>query len=795
MKSHFISKTLSLIIALALVIASVPTGIMSISAVASSAELNAGIVSDIHYYPDEYCADNAAFEEWSLSGNKQYINKDGILDSALAAFADKAEKEGLKYLLIPGDLSHNGEYEAHKALAIRLEQFEADTGIKVIVINGNHDINNKSAASFANGEYEVPAKDTAPEEFREIYKNLGYDLATSVFTPPEGEKAGMLSYAVEVDGFKILAIDGGKYSSDSTESGKDSHETAGNISDALMEWVLAEIADANKKGETVIGLDHWSFAPHYYSQATILQGFVIDNHLEVAETLADAGMHYVITGHSHSNDVSSIVNDNGEILYDIETASVMEFPNYIRTVDFKNNGDGTVNFNYDTLDCDCVLPVTDNGTTYAQPYRQTFSFGYTYKYSATEYANNFVHPIIKNLFSDIEADGGLVKYISRYFDIEAFLKQYVAAFTPNIMAFVNDLGAQIDKKYIEDPEYTLSLLDNYISQLVEMEISDYPCLTLYDEYGYGDLNKKGTFGDAVMVVLIEMNSGDEDISDPFMTDVIDKFENGDLGKQVFNKLYDVLVDQLVRDEVLSGLYVNVDKFFEGTSYDVAGGYVQLFTDMLVAVLGNNAVGDASNVLTSTVTTSGLAKNPASNGKTTYLQLVNAVLKVLDSTGVLKGGNIDATLGVLMEEYLTESQYEAWGQTFADVIKDFASDTEPAYKADGAGTLSYNGTTSVPLDDLTYRLPQLISNSFGDDSATTRNISWYSKYTLTNTDIEIIPYSDSPVFSGKTSAPTGVTVLRTSEAKDRTFPGVDLGVIGLFDYTEHLNRHIVKISGP
>ena len=70
----------------------------------------------------------------------------------------------------------------------------------MLVINGNHDINNYDAASFTSGKEDRKSElVTSPKQFKEIYQNLGYDLAEkdgSLYTPPKGKEANGLSYAV-----------------------------------------------------------------------------------------------------------------------------------------------------------------------------------------------------------------------------------------------------------------------------------------------------------------------------------------------------------------------------------------------------------------------------------------------------------------------------------------------------------------------------------------------------------------------------------------------------------------------
>ncbi len=769
-KSLF-SKVVSIFAAVALV-----AGILPVTAVAiSEEELKLGVISDVHYYSEDYSDFSDAFGDWAMGGNKQYINQRGILNSALAFYKAQAQEGKVDYLIIPGDLTRNGEYFSHKQFAEIMENFEEESGIQVMVINGNHDINNSKAVSYVDGD--SPVEITSPEDFKEIYKNLGYDVATSVFTPPEGEKAGMLSYSVVIDGFRLLFIDGGRYSADNTESGEDEHETAGNYSEALREWLLEQCLEARQNGETIIGVDHWSLVPHYESQDRILQGFTLDNWLEVGEELTDAGMHFAFTGHSHSNDVSQNITDSGNVLWDIQTCSLVEFPHYIRTAQFTNKANGEVVFDYEYHEVDEVQPVTvrDTEETYAQPYRTSFSFGYTYKGDVANYAKALAGPLLTGFFEDIQAVGGLYNYLNDAIGLEDLLFGYIGPFTSDIMEFVKDLGKQIDERYINDPEYTLTVVNSIIDRLCNFQISEYPFMGLYEEYGVGGPDTKGTFGNAVFTLLINMGHGNEDMSDPFMVDVVDQFENGDLGERIFNLLYDLVVNQLAKDEILSNLYVNADTFFNNTDYPVAGDGVQGFLNILVGVLNSDS-----------------AVN--SDGKISYLELADGVLNVLDKLDVLEGGSVDGTLAHLMEEYITESQYEAWGHTFAYIISDFCSDSDPWFQADLDGQIVYDGKKDVPVNTENYRQPSLISVTLGNDSQTQMNISWYGKYSLNDGDIEIIEKDSGEEFLGYGRAPAGVRTLIITTETTRTFPGIDLGIIGIFPYEVKLQRTTVQISG-
>lgn len=69
----------------------------------------------------------------------------GVIDAQLEAI----KKQKPDVLLVSGDLTKDGELESHEQLAERLEKFKKEVpGVKVYVINGNHDINNENAKNY-----------------------------------------------------------------------------------------------------------------------------------------------------------------------------------------------------------------------------------------------------------------------------------------------------------------------------------------------------------------------------------------------------------------------------------------------------------------------------------------------------------------------------------------------------------------------------------------------------------------------------------------------------------------------
>jgi 3',5'-cyclic AMP phosphodiesterase CpdA len=73
-------------------------------------------------------------------------------------------------LILPGDLTFNGARESHAALIEKLQRI-SDAGVRVLVLPGNHDLNNPMAARFHGDSFDRVESVTA-EEFAEMCRGL-----------------------------------------------------------------------------------------------------------------------------------------------------------------------------------------------------------------------------------------------------------------------------------------------------------------------------------------------------------------------------------------------------------------------------------------------------------------------------------------------------------------------------------------------------------------------------------------------------------------------------------------------
>jgi 3',5'-cyclic AMP phosphodiesterase CpdA len=143
----------------------------------NSGQLKIAIVSDIHYMSSSLLKNNAA----SGVAFQAYLDQ----DPKLIEFSDPIFRQCMKQviaekpdmLLIPGDLTKDGEKVSHQDLLKLLNQFDL-AHIKVFVVPGNHDVNNPESAQY-DGDNATPAPSISAADFAGYYARYGYDHAIS----------------------------------------------------------------------------------------------------------------------------------------------------------------------------------------------------------------------------------------------------------------------------------------------------------------------------------------------------------------------------------------------------------------------------------------------------------------------------------------------------------------------------------------------------------------------------------------------------------------------------------------
>jgi predicted MPP superfamily phosphohydrolase len=287
----------------------------------NSKTVKIAVLSDLHYMdPSLLKKDGSAFQRYLLQDPKLLAQSGAILQQILHKLV--IEKPDL--VLISGDLTKDGELVSHKSLLKQL-QILGLNHIKVLVVPGNHDINNPDAKLF-NGDNATSVATITPENFKSLYADYGYK--TAIARDPNS-----LSYVSEpVKDLRILALDANEYYNNSPVY----CVVAGNIKDATMEWAKKQLADAKVKGKTVIGMMHHGIVEHFTGESVIFPDYLVDNWGARADEFMKAGLKVMFTGHFHANDATQR-NLGNLSLVDIETGSPVIYASPYRIINLVNN--------------------------------------------------------------------------------------------------------------------------------------------------------------------------------------------------------------------------------------------------------------------------------------------------------------------------------------------------------------------------------------------------------------------------------------------------------------------------
>ena len=256
------------------------------------------VVSDIHAMApellnDQYKAEDATKDPKLLLYSTEILDK--LVGDALTAKPDM--------MLITGDLTELGDQKSHELVANTLGKLVSE-GIKVVVIPGNHDVDNADGS-------------TSPQLFAELYKDLGFNMAYA-------KDQASLSYACEpFDGLVLLCLD----------------TSTGSIGDTTMKWLLDETDKAHEQGKQVVVMQHHNVMEHYDGKSSLQKENVLVNYGNVADKMTKNGIHLVFSGHAHMPDIAQYrekLEAGVDSLVEVETGSLLTYPNGWRII--KVNG-------------------------------------------------------------------------------------------------------------------------------------------------------------------------------------------------------------------------------------------------------------------------------------------------------------------------------------------------------------------------------------------------------------------------------------------------------------------------
>lgn len=275
------------------------------------------VISDIHVMASQLLRqDGNAFEAYVQRDRKMLKESSLILDTLVTDMLN----QDLQLVIIPGDLTKDGERVSHELVAGKLQRL-VDAGIQVLVVPGNHDINNPDANVF-DGDQQIPTETITRNEFAQIYARMGYDGKSR--RDPDS-----LSYSRDInDKLTIIAIDACMDRLNTFVSrgdAKDHCKASGRLEPSTQQWLVDEAARATASGRRVIAMMHHHLVPHFHLENKLASPYMVDDSGQLCRRLIEAGVHVIFTGHLHVSDISQTVTRYGKMV-EIATAAAVGYP-------------------------------------------------------------------------------------------------------------------------------------------------------------------------------------------------------------------------------------------------------------------------------------------------------------------------------------------------------------------------------------------------------------------------------------------------------------------------------------
>jgi len=279
------------------------------------------VVSDLHYYDKALGISGSAFQKYLDDDRKLLVLSEELLMTAV----EKISQENVRFVLIPGDMTKDGEKINHEGVIKALKKLES-SGLKVYVVPGNHDINNGAAVQYA-GDEKKPVPGINDKDFRTLYHEFSFEDAIA-------QDKDSLSYTLEPEkGLWLLGLDSCKWK----ENKPLSHpHIGGSFSASTLSWIESQLILAKKEKKAVMVFMHHGIMEHYPANKKFYGQYIIDDSETVSELLAAYGVRMVFTGHFHAQDVTKKeFKDSGDFIFDIETGSLVTAPCPYRVVEIK----------------------------------------------------------------------------------------------------------------------------------------------------------------------------------------------------------------------------------------------------------------------------------------------------------------------------------------------------------------------------------------------------------------------------------------------------------------------------
>lgn len=356
------------------------------------------VMTDTHYYSKR---------NW-IAGN--YNDLPPANDQLLRKYSEEIIKHTFEELiqdnetdiiLISGDLTNNGEIKSHEEMRELLRKLKAG-GKKIFVTTATHDYYNDYMPAFVPDENgnDVPVPQFTRDMLFDYYSEFGISNALSV------HKESMSYVSQLTDGYRLLALN------------DDYGDPHCGYSDDCFNWIKEQVKKAQDDRQVIIAMTHHPLiTPSVFYEIIGGTNLLHQRELRI-EQFADMGIPFIMTGHSHIHNISSVTTKSGKVFYDISTAALVGFPPVYRKILFSPD---EKKIDVKSVFVDNVKGIDTNGLT------------------LTEYIKNLflgsIEDAVENAVNDYDkfADFAISMSVSRDISYKyKFIIQKVAKFLNNL---------------------------------------------------------------------------------------------------------------------------------------------------------------------------------------------------------------------------------------------------------------------------------------------------------------------------------------------------------------------------
>lgn len=273
-------------------------------------------ITDIHHYSRKVGTEGKAYEKAESKSQKVIKDTDLVLNEAWNILC---EDKSTDIVVVAGDTTRDGEIDSHKEVIDMLHDLQK-RGKRVYVITATHDFRDGGVADGYVGDEVV--KVPAVENRQDLW-DMYYDFGPSEAIATHRES---MSYVVQLaPGYRLFALN------DDTNFKPEGDRGSG-FSDDCMAWIMEQLRDAQEHDQYVIAMTHHPMIAPSPFYAIIGKGDMQRNHETTREIFADAGLHCMLTGHTHIHDISYVTTEKGNRFYDIACGAAIGCPPTMRTV-------------------------------------------------------------------------------------------------------------------------------------------------------------------------------------------------------------------------------------------------------------------------------------------------------------------------------------------------------------------------------------------------------------------------------------------------------------------------------